>query len=142
MWDAGRTMSRENVEIVRRVYDAVARRDAETVRALYDPEVEWDTSRLASEGMGTGLYRGLSGIRTFLRQWNEAWEDSSFDLEELIEAGEEVVSVVTRKGRGRASGIEVQAPGAVVWTIRGGKIVRVVLFPTRAEALKAAGLSE
>jgi ketosteroid isomerase-like protein len=35
-------MSQENVEIVRRVYDAVARRDAETVLSLYDPDVELD----------------------------------------------------------------------------------------------------
>ncbi len=33
-------MSEENVEIVRRVYDAVGRRDTETVLTLYDAEVE------------------------------------------------------------------------------------------------------
>jgi ketosteroid isomerase-like protein len=50
---------------------------------------------------------------------------------------------VTVRGRGRASGIEVEArSGAAVWTMREGKIVRVVWFPTRAEALEAAGLSE
>jgi ketosteroid isomerase-like protein len=37
-------MSKENVEVVREIYDAVARRDTETVLALYDPEVEWDFS--------------------------------------------------------------------------------------------------
>jgi ketosteroid isomerase-like protein len=39
-------MSQENVELVRRVYDAAARRDAATVLALYDPEVELDNSPL------------------------------------------------------------------------------------------------
>ena len=131
------------MEIVRRIYDAVERDDTEAVFSLYDPHVEWDTARLASEGISaTGLYRGHAGIREFFRQWYEAWDDSQFDLEELIDAGEEVVSVVTRRGRGRASGVQVQAPGAVVWTIRGGKVDRVVLFPTRDEALEAAGLSE
>ena len=39
-------MSWENVEIVvRRVYDAAARRDTATVRTLYDPETEWDMRR-------------------------------------------------------------------------------------------------
>ena len=38
-------MSQENVELVRGIYDAVARRDSESVLALYDPEVEWDMSR-------------------------------------------------------------------------------------------------
>ena len=136
-------MSKENVEIVRRIYDAVEADDPEAVFSHYDPDVEWDTARLASEGISaTGLYRGHEGIRKFFRQWNEAWGESHFDLEELIDAGEEVVSVVTRRGRGRASGVEVQSPGAVVWRIREAKVVRVVLFPTREEALEAVGLSE
>jgi ketosteroid isomerase-like protein len=37
-------MSQENVEIVRQVFDAVARRDAKGVLALYDPNVELDQS--------------------------------------------------------------------------------------------------
>jgi hypothetical protein len=52
------------------------------------------------------------------------------------------VSVVTRQARGRGSGAEVKWSGALVWTIREGKVVRVVWFRTRAEALEAAGLSE
>jgi ketosteroid isomerase-like protein len=53
-----------------------------------------------------------------------------------------VISVVTRHGRGRASGAEVDWPLALVWTIRKGKVIRVVRFPTRADALEAAGLRE
>jgi ketosteroid isomerase-like protein len=37
-------MSQENVEVVRRVYDAVARRDSAAVLDLYDPEVVLDPS--------------------------------------------------------------------------------------------------
>jgi ketosteroid isomerase-like protein len=65
-----------------------------------------------------------------------------YDYDELIDAGERVISVVTRHGRGRASGAEVDWPLALVWTIRKGKVIRVVWFPTRAEALEAAGLRE
>jgi ketosteroid isomerase-like protein len=136
-------MSRENVEIVRQIYDAAARRDAATVLALYDPEVEWDFSRGGVGGMQEpGLYRGHEGIQSLFRQWYEAWESVEDDCEELINGGEHVVSVVTRRGRGRASGAEVEAHAAGVWTIRSGRVVRVVWFPTRAEALEAAGQSE
>jgi ketosteroid isomerase-like protein len=38
-------MSQENVEIVRRLYEAVAGGDSETVLALYDPDIEVDASR-------------------------------------------------------------------------------------------------
>jgi ketosteroid isomerase-like protein len=64
-------------------------------------------------------------------------------LEELIDAGDKVISIVTGRARGRASGVEVEnRHHGGVWTIRGGKIVQVVWFPTREEAVEAAGLSE
>jgi ketosteroid isomerase-like protein len=136
-------MLRENVEIVRRVYDAAARRDAATVLDIYDPEVELDLSRLQVVGfMGQDVYRGHEGLRSFFREWHEAWENIEYDYDELIDAGEEVISVVTRRGRGRASGAEVELAVALVWALREGKVVRVAWFRTRAEAIEAAGLRE
>jgi ketosteroid isomerase-like protein len=135
-------MSEENVEIVRRVYEAAARRDPATVLALYDPEVELDPSRLQAVGLFDRVYCGDDGLRSFFREWHEAWQGIEYDYDELIDAGERVISVVTRHGRGRASGAEVDWPLALVWTIRKGKVIRVVWFPTRADALEAAGLRE
>jgi ketosteroid isomerase-like protein len=139
-------MSQENVEIVRRVYDAAARRDTPTVLALYDAEVELDPSRLQFAGLAggdAGIYRGHEGLRSFFREWHEAWAVIEYDFEELIDAGDEhVISVVTRHARGRASGAEVERPLALVWTLRGSKVARVVWFLSRADAVEAVGLSE
>jgi ketosteroid isomerase-like protein len=137
-------MSRENVEVVRRVFDAEARRDAATALTLYDPEVEFDTSRgTFADLAGRRLYYGHEGLRTWFRDWYEAWENVQEDVEELIDAGDHVISVVTIRGRGRASGLEVDlAHQPAVWTIRDGKVVRVVWFQMREEALEAVGLRE
>jgi ketosteroid isomerase-like protein len=71
------------------------------------------------------------------------WENLEDNIEELIDAGDDVISIVTTRARGRASGVEVEwKDNAGVWTIRDGKVIRVVWLPTRAEALEAAGLSE
>ena len=134
-------MSKENVEIVRRIYEAAAGRDAETVMELYDPEVELDGSRLELAGLDD-VYRGHDGLRRFFREWHEAWVKIEYDYEELIDAGEQVIAVVTRHARGRASGAEVERPFALLWTLRDGKVVRVVWYLTREDALEAAGLSE
>ncbi len=137
-------MSKENVEIVRRVYEAAARRDAETVLALYDPEVELDPSRLGVAGFAggvEGIYRGHAGLRSFFHEWHEAWGVIEYDFDELIDAGgEHVISVVTRHARGRASGAEVERPFALAWTVRDGKVVELVWFLTRDEALEAVTL--
>jgi ketosteroid isomerase-like protein len=82
------------------------------------------------------------GFAPFWRQLYEAWESYEHDCHELIDAGDDVVSIVTDRGRGRASGAEVEISAYGVWTIRDGKIVRVVWYPTCDEALEAAGLSE
>ena len=134
-------MSQENVEIVRQVYEAAAGHDTTRIFALYDPDVELDASRIEAV-WASGVYRGHQGLRDFFREWNEAWEGVDYSYEELIDAGDQVVSIVTRHARGRASGIEVERPFALVWTVRDGKVVRVVWFLARAEALEAAGLSE
>jgi ketosteroid isomerase-like protein len=64
-------------------------------------------------------------------------------VEELIDAGERVISVKTTRGRGLASGAVVELHQCGIWTIRAGRIVRVEwLAATREEALEAAGLSE
>ena len=137
-------MSEENVEIVRRLYEALSNRDAETVFSLYDPEVVWDGSGHPwSPLMGETLFYGHEGIRKFSRLYYEAWEDLEDNLEELIDAGDRVVSLSTIRARGRQSGIEVEwKHQAGVWTIRDGKIIRIVWCQTREEALEAAGLSE
>ncbi len=109
-------MSEQNAEIVRRVFEAVARRDGERVLSLYDRDVEIDST----------------------------WENLDGTLEELIVAGkDDVVPIVTTSGRARASGIEIEwKHHAGIWTVRDAKVVRVLWYPTRAEALEAAGLSE
>jgi len=138
-------MSQENVEIVRRLFDAVASRDTATVLSLYDRDLEWDGSRSRwAEVLQAGVsFKGHGGLRRFSRAYYEMWESFHDEIQELIDAGDHVVSVVTTRGRGRASGIDVEWRGnAGVWTIREGKIVKVAWFSTRSEALKAVGLEE
>ena len=136
-------MSEENVEIVRQVYEAAARRDTAAVLALYDPEVEWDVSRSPlARLVGEGVYHGHEGLRRFFRAYHDAWENVRYEPEELIDAGDHVISVDHERGRGRASGVDVELTQYAVWTIREDKVVRGVWFPARDEALEAAGLSE
>ncbi len=63
-------------------------------------------------------------------------------MDEVIDAGSQVITVVTSRGRGRASGVEVDQTHAGVWTFREGKIVRVKRVGTRDEALETVGLGE
>jgi ketosteroid isomerase-like protein len=136
-------MSEENVEIVRAVYDGVSTGDAEAVLALYDTDVEWDFTKSPFRPMlKRDLYRGHEGIRDLIRERYEGWFEVADDLIELIDAGDQVVSVIRTRGSGRRSGASVEMTYAGVWTISDRKVSRVVWLDSRAEALQAAGLSE
>ena len=137
-------MSRENVELVRQLYHAVARGDTGAVLMAYHPEVEWDFLRSPfRDFLRHDAYRGHDGIRSLIRErTEEAWADVEDRLEELIDAGEQVVAVVRSRGRGLASGVEVSREHAGIWTIRGDLIVRVAWVGSRDEALEAVGLRE
>jgi ketosteroid isomerase-like protein len=138
-------MSDDNVEIVRRVFDAVAARDSASVLSLYDPDVEvhFSPGTFADRMSEAGAYHGYTGLRAFDRELRSAFEDFETNCEELIDGGDRVVSVARYRARGRSSGIEVAGPPQYgVWAIETGKITRVDWFDTRDEALEAAGLSE
>jgi ketosteroid isomerase-like protein len=137
-------MSQENVEIVRRLYDAAAHRDSDAVLAIYDPVVEVDMSRAPCRDLvGERFYQGHDGLRAFYREWYGAWKTVESEVEEVIDVGGRVITVETTRGRGWASGAAVEVHQCGIWTIRDGKVVRVEwLDATRKEALEAAGVRE
>jgi ketosteroid isomerase-like protein len=92
---------------------------------------------------GRDHYRGREGVASWLKDLYSAWETFDMEAEELIDAGDDqVITVLSARGRGRASGIEVEHHPAGVGTLRDDKLVRVVWFAARDEALAAAGLRE
>ena len=72
----------------------------------------------------------------------EGFASDRVEAEEIVDAGDRVVVMVHHSGRGRTSGIEVDQRYAMVWTVRDGRVMRMDLYPTRAEALEAVGLAE
>jgi ketosteroid isomerase-like protein len=134
-------MARGNVDVVRRVFDASARGDDEEVLALYDPDVEWDGSRSRWYEVlpGEPVWRGHDALRAFFRRYYEAWENLEHEIGDAVELDDRVVATVTARGRGRASGVEVEwAANVGVFTVRQGRIVKVVWFSDFEEALEAA----
>ena len=131
-------MSQENVEIVRRSYDAYLSGEMESALAVCDPEIEIYDHDIPD----SGEYRGLEGLARWQADWESSWESWRWDPEEFIEAGERVVAVLRVHARGRQSGVDVERVDAAVWTLRDGKCVRLDYYGSREQALEAAGLSE
>jgi ketosteroid isomerase-like protein len=135
-------MSQENVEIMRRYYEAWFRRDRSEMGTL-DPDIELHPDP-ENEWVGlNAVYRGPDGVLDYIRTVEEAIEDYHPEVERLIDAGDKVVTLAIESGRGRGSGAEVQSKRtAHVWTLRAGKAIRLDLYNDRADAFKAVGLEE
>src|SRR5919106_4412408 len=115
-------MSQENVDLIRGLYEAAAARDkAKPLAALCDPGIELDVSQAGwGDLTGQDVYHGHDGLRTLFKEWYGAWANYEDHLEDLIDAGDKVVSLVTSRGRGRASGVRVELKTPAVWTIHRG----------------------
>jgi ketosteroid isomerase-like protein len=131
-------MSAENVALVRRMLAAWSEGRFEDAISCYDPAVVWDNS-IRPEG---SIMHGVEEMTEGLRIWLGTWDDYSVTFDEYIDAGDHVVVAGTERGRGKTSGIEVDRPTVVVYTVRGGKIALAKNYRDREEALEAIGLSE
>ena len=123
------------MKVVRRMLEAYVAGDLEKALADADPEIVWNPVEETPR-------QGHDAVRENLRRWETDWEDLRTVPEEFLDAGERVVVTVHFAGRGRGSGIAVDARLYAVWTVHDGKAVRMDEFTERAEALEAAGLSE
>jgi ketosteroid isomerase-like protein len=132
-------MSEENVEIIRRAYERWNRRDSGWATAVA-PEFEYVASA-AFVGLSGG-HRGLEGFTRMLEQFWGEFDEAHAEPQEFIEAGDSVLAVITFRGSGKQSGVEVNMEVFQLWTLRDGKVVRGQGFSDRAEALEAVGLSE
>ena len=125
-------MSADNVEIVRRF---LVVEDIDEALTHADPGIVWNPiEELPTEGHGA--------VRASLARWKAEWHDYKVIPEEYVDRGDSVVVTVLLRGRGRGSGVEIDARFYDVYTLRDGKIIRMDQFTERGQALEAAGLAE
>jgi ketosteroid isomerase-like protein len=131
-------VSRENVEVVRRVYELFERRDIQGVLGLTTDDFELRLPDIYPEGPET--FRGRDGLRRWLAMVQDIWGEWRFDVERLIDADEQVVALVRIVAEGGASGVPVDREVAHVWSVQDGKTSAAAVHLDRAEALEAVGL--
>jgi ketosteroid isomerase-like protein len=131
-------MSRENVEIIRRMYEAFHGGDADGALAYFDPEVVVDASRRVDGGIG----HGREELNTIITRWLGTWEEWREEIEEMRDLGSQVFVIATQRGRGKGSGVEVENRYALLYEVHGDQITRMTVYIEPAEALEAAGRSD
>ena len=117
-------------ELIERAYAAVNARDADTIIELATPDIVLATT--------IEIHHGPEGVLDWLTRLDETIEAYEVEVLDVEEMGDYVVVSTHQRGRGRASGIEIDHRFTHVWTLRDGRVVHVTGFNERAEALAAA----
>jgi ketosteroid isomerase-like protein len=130
-------MSQENVEIVRGSLDSWASGDGEAARAAYDSHAV-----MIRPVIDARILHGLPAIEAANEAWRRSWEDFRMEIEETIDAGDNVIVSIRQHGVGKDTGAEVELVSHGVFSLRNSKIIRAEFFESKSEALEAAGLRE
>lgn len=136
-------MSRENVEVVRKLYDSLTRGEFLTsaLSELFDPGLEFE--RVGEGGAGlAGRFHGLDGLVKATREWLDAFDDVRAEVREIIDAGSDTVVVRLRqRATAKASGMPIDKEFTDVLKLRDGRIVVYRSYWDPEEGLAAAGLT-
>ena len=112
----------EPAEIVRRLFDAFARRDIDAALALSAPDVELWPQGTAEQLGRDAAYRGHEGVREYFADVARAWESLAVEPGDLRVAAGGVVAFGTARGR-TLTGVEVVTPVIWVFQLRDGLVV-------------------
>lgn len=130
-------MAEDNVEIVKRGFEALHRDGIDAMIDLLDPEFEATVPPELSVEPDT--YRGHEGMRRYFAAF-EGLDEVRFEFVDAVGAGDKVVATMRLRAKGTDTGIEVEQLAYQVWTVRNGKAVRVEAFADKSAALEAAGV--
>jgi ketosteroid isomerase-like protein len=129
---------KENVLVIRRLFDAFSRRDVDATIALMDPEVEFfaPTATLAHEGTS---YRGHEGIRDYFADIDRLWEELRVTPAEYRSEDDKVLVLGQIHARG-AVGYLADSPAGWLWQLSGGKVIHGHVYTNPDDAVRDAGI--
>ena len=131
-------MSEENVEMIRKAFEAWNAGDMDAVRDVYDPDV---IMRAPPDWPEPGPFIGRDAVIQQFIQAREAFSrDSVQVVSDFRTAGDRVI--VRTDWHGTGTGPQSDIEWTIVFTIRNGRVFQVEYFWDHSDALRAAGLSE
>ena len=128
-------MSKENVELLYRWYDAFRQHDNEACIRDSAADVEIVSYLLGVEGT---VYKGHAGLRRYIDQVFGVFPDWHARIVGTIDHGDTVIAEIRMAGSGAASGLEIEQTTWQVTKFRDGKMTGFTAYGNRATALEAA----
>jgi ketosteroid isomerase-like protein len=128
----------ENDELIRRAL-AHVQETGDIYEPGLDPDIVWHTR---SDGPTSDIYRGIEEVRTFIRGWQDAFDDYETEIVKVIDRGEHIIFSVVMHGRPRGSSQTLTLAETYVYKLRDGKAIEVREYSSLEEALQALDVAE
>lgn len=132
-------LAEQNVELIRAAFDAYERGDIDAVLALCAEDI---VITQAPEVAATGVapqQHGHDGVLEAFGIWPNQWDDFEIEIQRIVaHPGDHVVVDTLQRGRGRQSGVDVEAEFFFTFAVRDGRIAEWQIFVDEGDALAAA----
>ena len=129
-------MSQENVELMRRTFERWNAGEREPDPEIAHPDI------VVHSAMTEASYRGFEGLRRWIAEIDDQFEDWRLSIDEYTEAPEgRLLALGAVHVRGRASGVEFDQPMALLLSFSRGLLIELRTIPDHAQGLEAAGLN-
>ena len=129
-------MSRADLERIRRGYEAFRRDGLDGILEHVHPDIEWVQDPAFP---GAQTFHGHEGVRRWFERLSDSFGAFHVEVEDLVDAGDRIVVLLTVHTRGAESGVAVDTRMAHVWTLKDGKGSRVRFYLDPAAALRDVG---
>jgi ketosteroid isomerase-like protein len=137
---ASTSTNTSNSQTLRGMYDAFARGDVPTVLAGLDPDIVWNEAEGSAYASGSPYHGPQAVVQgVFMRLGNE-WNGYQVKPDKFIDSGDTVVVLGRYAGTFKATGQQIHAPFAHVWTFRNGKAVSFQQYTDTAQYNRVMGL--
>lgn len=131
-------MSQRNVDLIVQAFEAYARDDIDAVLALCADDIRIVQ---APEVVVTGVapeQHGHDGVLEAFGIWPNQWDDFEIEIRRIVaHPGDHVVVATRQRGRGRQSGVEVEAEFFFTFAVRDGRVAEWRIFVDEDKALAA-----
>ena len=133
-------MASENVERLQLAFEAFARGDIGAVAENIDPDFQIEDSILID---ASSSVRGVEALQENTDKLREAFGDVSWEPQEIVELGDQILVRVRVEGEGRTTSLamgQLNPDIGHLWRLRDGRAVSLKIYRTWGEARAAAGM--
>lgn len=132
-------MSTESLMLIQGIYEGFARGDIPAVLERMSPDIVWNEAENFPYADGNPYVGPDAIVKGVFARLGGEWNGFAVEVEDMLDAGDTIVALGRYRGAFKATGKEIHAQFAHVWSIADGKAVRFQQYVDTLQVARATG---